>query len=89
MLAPFVLVLQVGVKHIPNHNNHVPLGQLRDLTAHENYHEYPKYLYTKIKIKTLSMYVYLSVENLMTNFRAIMAYVFHFGFIIYRKVNSG
>ena len=23
----------VGVKNIPNHNNYVPLGQLRDLTA--------------------------------------------------------
>ena len=28
------LVLQVGVKYIPSHNNHVPFGQLRDLTAH-------------------------------------------------------
>ena len=43
-------------------------------------------MYTKIKIKTLSMYVYLSVENIMTNFRAIMVYVFHFGLIIYRKL---
>ena len=82
MLAPFVLVLQVGVKHIPNHNNHVPLGQLRDLTAPLNYHECPIYLYTKIKIKTRSMYVYLSVENIMTNFRAIMVYVFHLDLII-------
>ena len=32
------------------------------------------------------MYVYLSVENIMTNFRAIMVYVFHFGLIIYRKL---
>ena len=28
VLAHFVLVLQVGVKNITNHNNHVPLGQL-------------------------------------------------------------
>ena len=35
-----------------------------------------------------SIYVNLSVENIMTNFRAIMVYVFHFGLIIYRKVNS-
>ena len=34
VLAHFVLVLQVGVKNIPNHNNHVPFDQLRDLTAH-------------------------------------------------------
>ena len=35
VLANFVLVLQVGVKNIPNNNNHVPFGQLiRDLTAH-------------------------------------------------------
>ena len=33
VLALIVLVLQVGVKNIPNHNNHVPFGQLRDLTA--------------------------------------------------------
>ena len=37
-------------------------------------------------MKILSMYVYLSVENIMTNFRAIMVYVCHFGHIIYRKV---
>ena len=79
MLAPFVLVLQVFVKHIPNHYNHVPLGQLRDRL---NYHECPIYLFTQIKIMTLSMYVYLSVENIRTNFRAIMVYVFHFGLII-------
>ena len=28
------LVLQVCVKNIPNHNNHMPFCQLRDLTAH-------------------------------------------------------
>ena len=44
------LVLQVGVKNIPNHNNHVPFGQLRDLTAHLNYHEYPIYLHTKTRL---------------------------------------
>ena len=82
MLAHFVLVLQLGVKNIPNHNNHVPFGQLRDHTAHLIYHEYPIYLYT------LSIYVYLSVENIMSNFRAIMVYVFHFGLIIYRKAHS-
>ena len=43
-------------------------------------------MYTKIKNKTLSMYVRLSVENIKTNFRAIMVNVFHFGLIIYRKV---
>ena len=59
MLAQFVLVLQVGVKNIVNHNNYVPFGQLRDITAHLNYHEYPLYLYTK---QTLSMYLYLSVQ---------------------------
>ena len=47
MLALIVLVLQVGVKNIPIHNNHVPFGQLSDLTAHLNYHEYPIYLYIK------------------------------------------
>ena len=34
VLAHFAIVLQVGVKNIPNHNNHVPFDQLRDLTAH-------------------------------------------------------
>ena len=34
VLAHFVLVLQVGVKNIPNHNNHVPFNQFRDVTAH-------------------------------------------------------
>ena len=29
-----MLVLKVGVKNIPNLNNHVPFGQLRDLTVH-------------------------------------------------------
>ena len=32
------------------------------------------------------MYVYLAVENIINNFRAIMVYVFHFGLIIYRKL---
>ena len=49
VLAHFVLVLQVGVKNILNHNNHVLFYQLRDLTAHQNYHEHPIYLYTKIR----------------------------------------
>ena len=31
------------------------------------------------------MYVYLSVENIMSNFRAIMVYVFHFGLITLLK----
>ena len=34
------------------------------------------------------MYIYLSVENIMSNVRAIMVCVFRFGLIIYRKVNS-
>ena len=34
VLALIVLVLQVGVKNIQIYNNHVPFGQLRDLTAH-------------------------------------------------------
>ena len=34
VLALIVLVLQVGVKNIQIHNNYVPFGQLRDLTAH-------------------------------------------------------
>ena len=34
VLAHFVFVLQVSVKNIPKHNTHVPLGQLKDLTAH-------------------------------------------------------
>ena len=42
----------------------------------------------KIRVVSLSKYVYLFVDNIMTNFRAIMVYVFHFGLIIYRKVNS-
>ena len=32
------------------------------------------------------MYVYLSVENIMTNFRAIMVYVFHFGLLSIEKL---
>ena len=34
VLAHFVLVLQVGVKNIPNHDNHLSFDQLRDLTTH-------------------------------------------------------
>ena len=45
----FCLGFTGGVKNIQNHNNHVPFGQLRDLTAHLDYHEYSIYLYTKIR----------------------------------------
>ena len=31
------------------------------------------------------MYVYLSVENIMSNFRAIMVYDFHFGLVTLQK----
>ena len=55
VLAPFVLVLQVGVKNIPNHNNHVPLGQLRDHTASYNYHECPIYLYRRFTFARIHM----------------------------------
>ena len=43
------------------------------------------YLYTKIKIKTLSMYVYLSVENIMTNFGQLVYMFFILGLLSIEK----
>ena len=65
MLAHFVLVLQVDVKNIPNHNNHVPFGQLRDLAAHLNNHEYPMYLYTKIRRLFQCMYMFTCLLKIL------------------------
>ena len=74
----FCLGLQVGVKNIPKHNNNVLvlLGRLRDLACHLNYHEHPIYLHTMIKRHN----VYLSVENIVSNFRSFMVY---FSFLTY------
>ena len=83
MLAHFVLVLPVGAKNIPNHNNYVPLGQLRDLTGHKNYHEYPIYLYTLIEDSFKTLYTCL--------FKVLCLILGHlcFSFLTYfRKVNS-
>ena len=83
----FVLVLQVGVKNIPNHNNLVPLCQLRDLAALKTYHEYPMYLYTKIRRLFQCMYTRL-LKILCLILGQLWYMFFILDLLLYAKVHS-
>ena len=87
--SSFVLVLQVGVKNIPNHNNHVPFGQLRDLSALLIYHEYQMYLYTKMRRLFRCMYTCLLKILCLCLILGQLWYMFFIlDLLLYRKVHS-